>query len=357
VAEKAEGNGFRADRLRRLIDSDAPPTDLDGVVADFEERLECLRAIARELEVAGNPWPEAAFSVLRDPERLDEGEALLASARERARPFPGFPPGPSLEDLRGDLPKLVIRAADQLVNTDRPEYNPLYLWSPGGLAADVLLRAAGRTRTKEQEKARIAHISVSAFADEFIHALSSGVAGAWRERWWSADLLLVEGIQHLSETERAQEEVFHLLEALRRRNARIMLSGDRLPGEIPGLDERLRGRIEGGLVVEVPVSSDDLSPALRDSARETSESPRAAEVVSEDVAERDREWIRSFQTGRPWGRRGSPGPVGREGEPLPAIPGGDQEGGRTPSEPWLPSREQVVWHWPRLEDRMAEELD
>jgi len=360
-AEEAERGGFKADRLRRLIDSHDPPADLDGVLAEFQERLDRLREIGRELDAAGNPWPEAAFSVLRDPERLDEGEALLASAQERARPFPEFPPGPSLEDLRGEVPKLVIRAASQLVSTDRPEYNPLYLWSPGGLAADVLLRAAGRTRTKEEEKARVALISVSAFADEFIHALSSGVAGAWRERWWSADLLLVEGLQHLSETERAQEEVFHLMEALRRRKARIMLSADRLPGEISGLDDRLRGRIESGLVVEVPVVPDDLSPALRDSICDTAEvsaSPEVGEASEENVADKDREWIKSFQTGVPsWGRRGSRGPGGRDREGLMAIPDGDRGEASTSSEPWVPSPEKVVWNWPRMEERMAEDLD
>jgi hypothetical protein len=354
LAEEAEGGGFRADELRRLIDARSPPQNLDEVVSDFRYRIKRLKEIGEELEAAGNPWPEAAFSVLRDPDRLGEGEALLASARERARPFPEIPPGPSLDDLKQELPKLVIRAADQLVNTQRAEYNPLYVWSPDGTAAGILLRAAGRTSKAQEDKKRVALVSVAAFADEFIQALSSGVAGAWRERWWSADILLVEGIQALSETERAQEEIFHLMEALRRRKARIMLSGDRLPADLTALDDRLKGRIEGGLVVEVPVAAGDLSAELEETLPERQAPSDAPEAVEEDVTDKDREWIKSFQPVGGWGAKATGG-VLDEGSVL-AVPGAPREDGPGTDEPWLPSSEQVVMDWPRLEDRVAEEL-
>ena len=208
----------------------------------------------------GNPWPEAAHGVLRDPERVSEAEALLASAEERAKPFPEIPPGPSLEELGGDLPKLVVRAADQLISTDRTEYNPLYVWSADGVAARALLHAAGRSRLVADENSKVALVSVVSFAEDFIRSLSMGVAGAWRERWWVADLLLVDGAETLRGTERAQEELFHLMEALKRRRARIMISGDRPPSQISALDDRLRAQLEGGLVVEVEVGQADLPP-------------------------------------------------------------------------------------------------
>ena len=351
AVEEMEAEGFRGDILRRHIDGDVSPPDPEGILTDFRRIIQRLREIRTELDAAGNPWPEAAFGVLRDPGRLEEAEALLSSARERSRAFPEILDGPDLKEIGQELPQLVVRAADQLVTTERPEYNPLYVWSPDGMAARALLQAAGRSRILDQSGARVALISVPLFAEEFIRALSSGVAGAWRERWWSADLLLVEGAQDLSATERAQEEFFHLFEALQRRRARVMISADRPPSDIPALDDRLRARLEGGLVIEIPVASTDLSVELQSSLAVQEMEEVQPEPEKKDLSIEDREWIKSFRTQSP-----------QEGS---GVGGGKTGGGfldvlaqgvvpSAPSEPWCPSPEKVVWEWPRLEDRLEE---
>ncbi|MCJ7628368.1 MAG: DnaA/Hda family protein [Longimicrobiales bacterium] len=356
VAEEVEAEEFKADGLRRRIEGEAPPQDLDGLLREFRRTIQRLKEIRTALDAAGNPWPEAAFGVLRDPERLDEAEALLASALEQARPFPEILPGPLLNELRGEVPALVIRAADQLANTDRPEYNPLFVWSPDGLAVRALLHAAGRTRLRKQKEARVALTSVQEFSRDFIHSLSQGVSGAWRERWWSADLLLIDGAQDLSTTERAQEEFFQLFEALQRRRARIMIAADRPPAEIPALDDRLRARLEGGLIVEVQVDASELSPELRKSLRETEAPEVLPEPEKRDILAEDREWIRSFQPGAFGAGRGPSGPgSGDEGPSLVVWATGQE--GSIAVEAWVPSPEQVVWDWPKLGDRIVEELD
>lgn len=359
TAEQAEAEGFAGGMLRRLLDAEAPPADLDGALSDFRERVARLQDIELELAAAGNPWPEAAHAVLRDPHRIGEAEALLASAKERARPFSGIPEGPTLDDLSGALPKLVVRAAEQLVMSDRPEYNPLYVWSPDGAAARVLLHAAGRTRRHGQKGLRTALISIPSFAEEFIRALSGGVAGAWRERWWSVDLLLAERIESLSSTERAQEEFFHLLEALRRRNARVMVAGGRSLGEIKDLDDRLRARLEGGLVLEVPVKRADLPESFRTSLEATP--PRELPVeptgkeLGKKVVDEDRAWIWTFKPPTAVDAASRAGDVPEPEEEMAVSEGG--VGGSRNSDPWIPSPEVVIWTWPRMEDRIVEELD
>jgi hypothetical protein len=346
ASEGFEAEGYRADQLRRQIESTAPPDDLDGLLDGFRQTIQRLKEIREELDAAGNPWPEAAHGVLKDPERLDEAEALLASARERARPFNEIPEGPTLPGLSGELPQLVIRAADQLIHTERPEYNPLFVWSKDGAAAKALLQAAGRTRLKDQAGVRVALTTVPRFAEEFIHCLSAGVAGAWRERWWSADLLLVDGAQDLSETERAQEEFFHLFEALHRRRARIMVASDRPPAKITALDDRLRARLEGGLVIEVEVAGAELSAAVQDALEEAAvETELPPKPEKADISVEDRVWIMSFQPAR------KPDAPGSQDEEFLAA------GELLPPEPLAVSPEQVVWHWPKLEDRLVEELE
>jgi len=258
-----------------------------------------------------------------------------------------------LTELGGQLPQLVIRAADQLVSTDRPEYNPLYVWSPDGVAARALLQAAGRSKKVEEEGARVAWVSVSSFAGEFIQALSTGVAGAWRERWWLADVLLVDGAQELSATERAQEELFHLFEALQRRKARVMIAADRPPTAIAAMDDRLRARLEGGLVVEVPVKASALSSELRKSLGEAVPPSAPPEPAIDPVAEEDREWIKSFLPGAPGSSVGT-----QRGEVGVAVDSSEEgEKDHVVVEAWVPSPEKVVWDWPKLEDRIVEDPD
>ena len=385
VVEKAESEDFKAGRLRRLMEEEGSPPDLELAVMGFGKTINRLKDIRTELDSVGNPWPEAAHGVLRDPERLDEAEALLASAKERARAFPSLGPGPELEGLSASLPQLVIKAAEQLVNTDRPEYNPLYVWSADGEAATALMSAAGRSYQAANEGARVAFISVAEFADEFIGSLSGGVAGAWRERWWSAELLLVHGAEALSETERAQDEFFHLFEALQRRKARIMFAADRPPSKIRSIDDRLRSRFEGGLVLEVEEStaemaqgplagkgvgagSEKIVPPLEDFILDDSgrgglypngaavqtpeEKKEAIRSQKKDISALDREWIMGFTTVDmvELGRDVSDASATEEEAAATAKEIPTEEG-------WFPSPERVVWEWPRFEERVVEDPD
>lgn len=365
VAEGVEKEAFKGDRLRRLLEKESPPGGVDAIVEDFLRIVQRLKEVKTELDSVGNPWPEAAHGVLRDPERLDEAEALLASARERARPFPVIEAGPTLGDLPDWVPQLVIRAAEQLINSDRPEYNPLFVWSPDGDAARSLLNAAGRTFRKGSGEARVALISVADFAEEFIGALSGGVAGAWRERWWSAELLLIADAQDLAKMERAQEEFFHLFEALQRRRARVMVAADRPPSKIGSIDDRLRSRFEGGLVLEVAgrerkepvpearVKGEERFQAWdRASSRSAGRKPEGERAGKKDVSALDREWIMGFTSGDAVpSSAGTSEPRGRS----------DARGGSPEDRPlgeiWFPSPERVIWEWPRIGDRVVEDPD
>jgi hypothetical protein len=338
AAEQGDREGFAVDRLLALTEAEDRPPDWEDRLRKFQRRVARLREIREELDRLGNPWRETTPGLVRDPDRMDEAEAFLASAREQARPFPVLAAGPSLDELREAFPTLALRAAEQMASGERPRYNPLYLWSSGPEAPESLLAAAGRTFQQAAPGKVIAVTSVSDFSQDFIRALSGGVAGAWRERWWTVDLLLVHGVQDLTGTERAQEEFFHLFEALKRRGARVLLAADRPPHEIRGIDERLRSRFEGGLVLEV--EAPDFLPVS---------DPLAVEPAPERVPDR--------VSAKP--SQGTP--------PLPAGPGdpslvgtGPTAGGRgagpAPGEPWRPARDRVVWAWVPMEDRLLEEL-
>jgi hypothetical protein len=332
--EAAEAEGYSASRLRGFVQADSSPPDWEERLAGFRAGIDRLREIDSSLKRLRNPWSEVAATLVKDPDRLEEAEAFLCSVRERMRPFPRLGEGPALSQLEEHLPPLALKAADQLASAEKPQYNPLYVWGPDVDVPQALLAATGRTFAEHFPSATVAVTSVAGFSEDFIRALSEGVAGAWRERWWTVDLLLVHGAQDLADTERAQDEFFHLFEALKRRGARVLLVGDRPPNRIEQIDDRLRSRFEGGLVLEVEAVG----------LPEGSASVELVEVLLEEAE----------PEGEPgWGEiaRGAAEVV--EGAPEVAA-GHPAQGNGTH---WRPSRENVVWAWPRMEIRLVEELE
>jgi hypothetical protein len=220
------------------------------------------------------------------------------------------------------------------VDAEKPEYNPLYVWSSDEELAKTLLGAVGRTYQEAYPDLTMAVASVADFAADFIRALGEGVAGAWRERWWTVDLLLVHGIQGLVETERAQDEFFHLFEALRRRGARMMFVADRAPSAIEAIDDRLRSRFEGGLVLEL--STGTVTPLDLTEAEEAPAGGADEGIFVPDLDEHDEE----TEAGRTKGR-------------LQAVPIDAAQRGSA----WFPAAENAVIHWPRFEELLIEELE
>ena len=371
AAEVAEREGFSARRLRTALEGRDEPSSWQARVESFRQDVTRLREIDDELARLDNPWPEAASSVVKDPERVEEAEALLASVRERVRPFKQLSPGPSLGELKEQLPPLPLRAAAQLVSKQRPEYNPLFLWEEEGSAARGLMASTARAFRSIHPDGRMAVTSVSDFAQDFIRALSEGVAGAWRERWWTVDFLVVHGVEGLSLTERAQDEFFHLFEALKRRGSRILLVADRPPAAVDDIDERLRSRFEGGLVVEV--DGRDLGPDARTwslvDPLPTPEQDPLWQGLSLDMDAAALMPMGDGADGIPVippldelslgeGRGGLFADVGVRGAGSAGfdLGGADPGGAPVAVRPWRPSRERVVWHWPDPEDRLMEDL-
>lgn len=361
VVTAVEAAGYSAHRLRRILDADGEgPEDWRGVLQAFRADVDRLREMRTELDNLGNPWPEAAATLLRDPDRLEEAENLLASARERARPFPTFPPGIRLDQAEGRFPALAIRAAERTIGEAAPDYSPLYVHSPDSHRARSFLEMVGRTFRAQRPAGRVGMITVAAFAEEFIRAISDGVAGAWRERWWSADLILLHQAEGLSFTERAQEEFFHMFEALKRRGGRMVLAADRPPSALEGVEDRLRSRFEGGLVVDLghTPEADSEATGRQAGSRRSSEgaSPAPPEPEGgEDVLASLRAFAGVSVESGGGARRGvEAAGEGPEDDMIVQARSDEARSGEAAGEAWYPQPENVVWRWPRLEDRIVE---
>ena len=355
TAESFEKDGYSAARLRTLLEGDEPPADPQAVSAEFRRDITRMRQIAKALDRVGNPWPEAAVGLLKDPERIDEAESLLASATERVRPFPLIGEGPLLADLTACYAPVALKAAQQLVTEERPEYNPLYVWSADPEGPMALLAATARSYHEHDKLGNFAIVSAKEFSEDFIRALSDGVAGAWRERWWGVDLLLVYDAQALSDTERAQDEFFHLFEASKRKGAKILITADREPSGITGIDERLRSRFEMGLVVEATASELPAGAGTLNLEEAPPEYIQDEDLWSGFIRPKTSSAIVPPLDELDVGDHG--GMIFMDDEEPAAEPQEEQISASVetdPGAPWRPSRENVVWDWPVIDDLIVE---
>jgi len=245
------GEGYRTAQLERLLQEQAPPANWESLLRGFGatvERLKALELQATEVDAAlgGN-------DVFRDPERLREAEMLLDRALAGATP----PPGPSAAFTRQGFEvsssnQLAVRAADDIVAEPGKRYSPLFIHGPSGVGKTHLLNAIGNELVDGSGGATaVACVSAQVFMDELIEAMQEGTVDRWRARYRSSDALLIDDVQFVAGKERTQEELFHVFNALHAEGKQLVFCSDRPPRELDGLEDRLRSRFEGGLVVEM----------------------------------------------------------------------------------------------------------
>lgn len=130
-------------------------------------------------------------------------------------------------------------------------YNPLFIYGNSGLGKTHLLLAIGQSIHSRLPAARIVYVKGDDFTNELVHAIQTGTTGDFRAKYRSADLLLMDDIQFIAGKQQTQEEFFHTFNSLYEANKQIVVTSDRPPMEMNKLEDRIRTRLEWGLMADV----------------------------------------------------------------------------------------------------------
>ncbi|MBD3299109.1 MAG: chromosomal replication initiator protein DnaA [candidate division Zixibacteria bacterium] len=130
-------------------------------------------------------------------------------------------------------------------------HNPLFIYGTVGLGKTHLAQAIGNALVSQRTDAKVLYVTSEDFTNHFIRALSNGTTAEFTDRYRSVDVLLIDDIQFLAGKESTQEQFFHTFNALHQQRKQIVLTGDRAPKEIRGLEERLLSRFQWGLPVDI----------------------------------------------------------------------------------------------------------
>lgn len=147
--------------------------------------------------------------------------------------------------------ELAHAAARRVAEGGNVTFNPLFLYGGVGLGKTHLMHAIAHEINESRPEARVLYLSAEQFMHRFVQALRFKDMFTFKEQFRSVDMLMIDDVQFIAGKNSTQDEFFHTFNALVDQGKQIVISADRAPGEIEGLEERIRSRLQCGLVVDL----------------------------------------------------------------------------------------------------------
>ncbi len=181
--------------------------------------------------------------------------------------------------VEGKSNQLARAAAIQISNHPGSEYNPLYIYGGVGLGKTHLMHAIGNQIKLNNPKADVLYVNCERFVSDMVKAIQHSKMNEFKNSYRNLDALLIDDIQFLADKSRSQEEFFHTFNSLYEASSQMVITCDRYPREIEGLEDRIRSRLGWGLAVDIKPADLETRVAILNSKAE-----QAKAIVPDDVA-------------------------------------------------------------------------
>lgn len=238
-----------------------------------EVRSVAIAAAPREAEIARPRMPAPVAPIAAAPRAAEIGNRI---ALDPSQLFSGF--------ITGQSNVLAFNAAQRMAAAEKPLFSPLYLKAATGQGKTHLLHAIGNAYAEVNPQARICYCPAEKFMNDFVSAIQRGDSMAFKARLRSFDMLLVDDIQFIIGKNSTQEEFLHTIDAILGAGKRLVVTSDRAPQALDGVDQRLLSRLAMGLVADIQPADIELRRAILRARVEQMRMGEIPEEVTEFLA-------------------------------------------------------------------------
>ena len=251
----------------------------------FNKIIAVAGSVPVSMEVGSRRPPLIAANTVAAP-TLQPRPPVLGSRLNAAFTFDTF--------VEGKSNQLGRAAAIQVGSNPGRAYNPLFIYGGVGLGKTHLMHAIGNMMLENDPSAKVAYVHSERFVGDMVRGLQHNTIGEFKRTYRSLDALLIDDIQFFAGKERSQEEFFHTFNALLEGQRQIILTCDRYPKEVSGLEERLKSRFGWGLTVAIEPPELETSVAILMS-KAAADGHLIPEEVAFFIAQRIRSNVRELE--------------------------------------------------------------
>ncbi|MFM2357532.1 MAG: ATPase [Candidatus Parcubacteria bacterium] len=180
----------------------------------------------------------------------------------------------------GPFNELAFAASQAVIKRPGITYNPLFLYGDTGRGKTHLIQAIGNHIKNSSTEKRVHYVTSEKFTLDYLNSLKENKTNYFKEKYRKYDVLIMDDIQFFSNTEKTQEELFHLFNTLYDNNKQIIFSSDKHPNFIPNLEDRLRSRFSAGMIIDVPQPDHESRVAILKTKSQIQNFPLTDEIIN-----------------------------------------------------------------------------
>lgn len=264
IAETLKKNGVDPERIEYKIHTVSSRKQVDEPANLDTIRLETT---SRPVEMTAGSLPGTAAN---NPGGRPSSPAYRQGINERYT-FENF--------IVGSGNELAYAACQAIAAEPGTKYNPLFLYGGVGIGKTHLMQAVGNAILARKRNARVVYVSSEQFLQDFVSALRYKKISDFTEVYRTADVLIVDDVQFIAGKDKVQEEFFHTFNTLHQASKQIIISSDKPPSDIAGLEDRLRSRFVWGMSIDMQIPDFETRCAIVQTKAETHQVVLPADVV------------------------------------------------------------------------------